>query len=83
MRNFFLIEEVKIEIPGRILKIVIPEGRITFREMKRIVAEKRIVMIDGKEFKVLSFDDDMLLHELDEEFTFFGKAMYGLSVEIP
>jgi len=83
MLKFFLVEERKTKQPGMMMKIVIPNGLITFQEMKKLKDLNQIVMIDDYEFKVFGYEDDMLSHEPNEAFTFFGKLMFGLLVEIP
>jgi hypothetical protein len=83
MKKFFLVEEVGKKKVGRVLKIVVPFGRITFQEMKKLMDENQIILIDNYKYKLISFDDDMLFHKPDDEFTFFGKSMFGLLVEDP
>ncbi len=80
MLKFFLVEEVKIERPGTMLKIVIPFGLITFGDIKKVIITNENIMIDSDKFKIISYEDDLLPHETHEQFTFCGHAMFGLFV---
>lgn len=79
MTKFHLVDEVEIEKSGK-LKIVIAIETLTFRQIKKLRDEKETVLINDEHFKIISYEDDMLFHEPEDEFSFFGKEMFGLLV---